>query len=92
MSARMNPLKKTASIAGLILAAVVCVVLYASLHLTFKARTLDVDPEASLRALRSAERLFPWNEDCFEQAGLTLLGRASENFTESGAYRRNTVL
>ena len=83
MSARMSPLKKTASVAGLILAAVICVVLYASMHLTFKARTLDVDPEARLRALRSAERLFPWNEDCFEQAGATLLGRASENLSDS---------
>ncbi len=87
MSARMSPLKKTASIAGLILAAVVCVVLYASLHLTFKARTLDIDPEARLGALRAAERLFPWNEECFEQAGVTLLGRISENLSDSRLTR-----
>ncbi|MCJ7612261.1 MAG: hypothetical protein MUP19_08360, partial [Candidatus Aminicenantes bacterium] len=69
-------------IAGLILAAAVCVVIYAGLHLTFKARTPDLDTEAKLRVLRSAGKLFPWNEASFEEEAVTLLGRATENIAE----------
>ena len=85
----MSSTKKTAMIAGLILAAAVCVVIYAGLHLTFKARTPDLDTEAKLRVLRSAGKLFPWNEACFEEEAVTLLGRATENIAELGQAQKD---
>ena len=81
--------KKTAATAGIVLAAVVCVAVHSSVRLTEKARRPGLEPEAKLRALRTAEKLFPWNETSFEEKGLILLERAAENLGDVENARRD---
>ena len=82
MSAGARAVSKAAAVVGLVLGAVVCLTVYSSLSLTEKARTPGLDPEAKIRVLRSARTLFAWNESAFEEAGVTFLGRATDNLGE----------
>jgi len=75
-------MKKFLLIMILAAAAVACVALYASVHLTFKAQTLETDPVARIRNLDRAGALDPLNESSYQLAGLTHLDRAANDLAD----------
>jgi len=78
----MAAIKKFLLIVILAAVAAVCVALYASVHLTFKAQALEMDPEARIRNLDQAGALYPLNDSSYQQAGMTYLDRAANNLAD----------
>jgi len=84
-------MKKILVTAALVLGAGVCLVLYLSVHDTFKAGNPNLDPDARLRSLRQAEGLYPWNEESFAEEGIALLSRGMDNMADFPSARSDIL-
>jgi tetratricopeptide (TPR) repeat protein len=82
-------MKKALAFAGLGLMAAACLLVYTSLHLTYKSRALDLDPEPRLALLRTAGKLFRWNEMSAEESGVARVTRAANNLGDIAQARED---